>query len=54
MRTIIVSANCTTGGIAATLKAIFPEDDIWPHPLPDFTSDKVEEDFVAIMRNADI
>lgn len=54
MRTIIVSSHCTTGGIAAALKAIFPKDDIWPLPLPEFTDESVEKDFVEKINCADI
>jgi len=31
---IVVSSNCTTGGIAATLRAIFPMANVVPFPLP--------------------
>ena len=33
-RTIVVSSNCQTGGLAASLQAIFPQDNIVPFPLP--------------------
>ena len=33
-RKIVVSGNCTTGGMAACLRAIFPNAQITPFPLP--------------------
>ncbi len=43
---VIVSDNCQTGGIVATLQNIFPEHNICAAPIPSFASLKDEEAFV--------
>ena len=54
VRRIIVSSNCQTGGIAAALQVIFPDDEIIPLPLPAHTDVEAEAQFVKKLQNADV
>lgn len=45
MRTIVVSSNCQTGGIAAALQEIFWKDKVSPIPYPSFTDDQLLNEF---------
>lgn len=53
-RQVIVSSNCQTGGIAAALQVIFPNDVITPLPLPTFVNIEAESKFAQKLKNADI
>ncbi len=50
MRTIIVSSNCQTGGIAAALQDIFWKDTVRAVPYPNLSDDQILEH----LSNADI
>lgn len=54
VRRVVVSSNCQTGGIAAALQVIFPNDVITPVALPTFTSPDSESKFVEKLKNADV
>ena len=53
-RQIIVSSNCQTGGIAAALKVIFPDDRIMPIPRESFTGEEAESAFIEKLKQADV
>ena len=53
-RRVIISSHCQTGGIAASLQVIFPDDEIIPLPLPALTGNDDESAFVEKLRNCDV
>lgn len=53
-RRLVVSSNCQTGGISAALQIIFPDDEIIPLPLANFTNPESKTKFVEKLKNADI
>jgi len=53
-RKIIVSSNCQTGGIAASLQVIFPDNVVAPEPLPTFPNAEAELGFIEKLRDADV
>jgi len=53
-RRVVVSSNCQTGGIAASLQVIFPEDEIIPLPLPAFACNRAEIRFAEKISKCDI
>lgn len=52
-RKIVVSSNCQTGGLAATLKAIFPEDLVLAVPLPAVWNEAATQALVGTLEAAD-
>lgn len=54
VRRIIVSSNCQTGGVAAALQEIFPDDVFMPIPLPTLSGEEEERNFVGRLEGADI
>jgi hypothetical protein len=52
-RRILVSSNCQTGGIAAALQTIFPNERIDPIPLPTFSATEDEQAFAKKLGHAD-
>lgn len=53
-RRILVSSNCQTGGIAAALQVIFPNDTIIPLPLPTFSNTEIETRFLEKLKHTNI
>jgi hypothetical protein len=54
MRYIVVSSNCQTAGIAATLSEIFPKDRIHALPMPALNNMQEELEFVRKIKAADV
>lgn len=53
-RQVIVTSDCQTGGIAAALQVIFPNDEITPLVLPTSSSLDAESRFAEKLKNADV
>lgn len=53
-RQIIVSSNCQTGGVAAALQVIFPDDEITPLPLPVLANAEAGTQFIEKIKDADV
>ncbi|MBI5006886.1 MAG: hypothetical protein HZB95_07135 [Nitrosomonadales bacterium] len=53
-RKVLVSSNCQTGGVAAALQVIFPDDEVTPVPLPALDNAEAVESFVQKLGNADV
>jgi hypothetical protein len=53
-RKVIVSSNCQTGGVAAALQVLFPNDEITPVPLPPLSTAEDETRFVEKLKQADV
>ncbi len=53
-RQIIVSSDCQTGGIAAALRIIFPNDEITPLTLPSSSKLKAQSKFAEKLKIADV
>jgi hypothetical protein len=53
-RRVVVSSNCQTGGIAAALQVIFPNDVITPLALPPTFTTESELKFVEELKNTDV
>lgn len=53
-RQVKVSSNCQTGGIAAALQVIFPNDEIIPLPLPNLGRAETEQQFAEKLKNIDV
>ncbi len=51
---IVISSNCQTAGLTATLAEIFPGNVVTPLPLPQFADTSEEAQFAEKLKSADI
>lgn len=51
---LIVSSNCTTGGVAASIKAIIPGAEVNPFPLPHITDQDKTDKLIKSLQGADV